>query len=155
MGADYIEPDLVMTRDGVLVDRHEPEIGTTTDVASRPEFADRFTTKLLDGKSTSGWWVEDFTIEEFKTLRAIERLPKIRPANTAYDGQQDVPTFDELLDLRVALSEQYGREIGIIPEIKHSTYLRAPRLRPGSRHGRGGRAGRPQPPRRAAVDSKL
>lgn len=124
MGADYIEPDLVMTRDGVLVDRHEPEIGATTDVAAHPEFADRHTTKLLDGKPVTGWWVEDFTLDEFKSLRAIERLPKIRPANTAYDGQQDVPTFDELLDLRVTLSERYGREIGIIPEIKHSTYLR-------------------------------
>ena len=124
MGADYIEPDLVMTRDGVLVDRHEPEIGSTTDIAAHPEFADRRATKLLDGKPVSGWWVEDFTLEEFKSLRAIERLPKIRPANTAYDGQQDVPTFDELLQLRVTLSERYGREIGIIPEIKHSTYLR-------------------------------
>jgi glycerophosphoryl diester phosphodiesterase len=125
MGADYIEPDLVMTRDGVLVDRHEPEIGTTTDVAHRAEFADRQRTKVLDGKAVSGWWVEDFTLDEFKTLRAIERLPTIRPANTAYDGQEEVPTFDELLELRVQLSEKYGREVGIVPEIKHSTYLRS------------------------------
>jgi glycerophosphoryl diester phosphodiesterase len=124
MGADYIEPDLVMTRDGVLVDRHEPEIGSTTDVASRPEFADRRTTKALDGTSVTGWWVEDFTLEEFKTLRAIERLPKVRPANMAYDGQQAVPTFAELLALRASLSERHGRAVGIIPEIKHSTYLR-------------------------------
>lgn len=125
MGADYIEPDLVMTRDGVLVDRHEPEIGSTTDVAARPEFADRRRTKVLDGKSVDGWWVEDFTLEEFKSLRAVERLPKIRPANTAFDGQEDVPTFEELLVLRERLSAEYGREIGIIPEIKHSTYLHA------------------------------
>lgn len=124
MGADYIEPDLVMTSDGVLVDRHEPEIGTTTNVAAVPEFADRRRTKVLDGKTLSGWWVEDFTLEEFKSLRAIERLPSIRPANTAYDADQEVPTFDELLELRVTLSKQYGREVGIIPEIKHSTYLR-------------------------------
>ena len=123
MGADYIEPDLVMTKDGVLVDRHEPEIGTTTDVAARPEFADRRCTKVLDGVAVDGWWAEDFTLEEFKSLRAIERLPSIRPANTAYDGQQDVPTFEELLDLRERLSREHGREIGIIPEIKHSTYL--------------------------------
>lgn len=124
MGADYIEPDLVMTSDGVLVDRHEPEIGTTTNVGALPEFADRRRTKVLDGKTITGWWVEDFTLEEFKSLRAIERLPSIRPANTAYDADQEVPTFDELLDLRVTLSEKYGREVGIIPEIKHSTYLR-------------------------------
>ncbi|MGL5826722.1 MAG: glycerophosphodiester phosphodiesterase family protein [Nocardioides sp.] len=124
MGADYFEPDLVMTRDGVLVDRHEPEIGSTTDVARRPEFADRRTTKLLDGTKVTGWWVEDFTIEEFKTLRAIERLPAVRPANTTYDGHYEVPTFTELLELRERWSEQYGRVIGIIPEIKHSTYLR-------------------------------
>jgi glycerophosphoryl diester phosphodiesterase len=125
MGADYIEPDLVMTRDGVLVDRHEPEIGDTTDVARRPEFADRHVTKQLDGEAVSGWWVEDFTLEEFRSLRAIERLPTIRPGNTAYDGRWEVPTFEEVLELRVELSERHGRTIGIIPEIKHSTYLRA------------------------------
>ncbi|MFZ2504382.1 MAG: glycerophosphodiester phosphodiesterase family protein [Nocardioides sp.] len=125
MGADYIEPDLVMTADGVLVDRHEPEIGSTTDVARRPEFADRRATKWLDGQEVTGWWAEDFTLAEFKTLRAIERLPTIRPGNTAYDGQQDVPTFEELLVLRERLSAEHGREIGIIPEIKHSTYLHA------------------------------
>jgi glycerophosphoryl diester phosphodiesterase len=124
MGADYIEPDLVMTRDGVLVDRHEPEIGGTTDVAWRPEFADRQATRRLDGESVTGWWVEDFTFEEFRSLRAIERLPSIRPANTAYDGRWEVPTFEEVLELRVELSERHGRTIGIIPEIKHSTYLR-------------------------------
>ena len=125
MGADYIEPDLVMTRDGVLVDRHEPEICGTTDVAARPEFADRRVTKLLDGAKVTGWWVEDFTFEELRSLRAIERLPSIRPGNTGYDGLWEVPTFEEVLVLRAELSERYGRTIGIIPEIKHSTYLRS------------------------------
>ncbi len=125
MGADYIEPDLVMTRDGVLVDRHEPEIGSTTDVASRPEYADRRRSKVLDGVAVEGWWAEDFTLDEFKSLRAIERLPKLRPGNTAHDGAYDVPTFEELLQLRERLSAEHGREIGIIPEIKHSTYLHA------------------------------
>ncbi|MGL5809515.1 MAG: glycerophosphodiester phosphodiesterase family protein [Nocardioides sp.] len=123
MGADYIEPDLVMTKDGVLVDRHEPEIGSTTDVGRHPEFADRKVTKLLDGVEITGWWVEDFTLQELKSLRAIERLPTIRPRNTVYDGLEEVPTFDEVLYLRRELSERHGRTIGIIPEIKHSTYL--------------------------------
>jgi len=97
MGADYIEPDLVMTRDGVLVDRHEPEISGTTDVADHPEFADRRTTKVLDGVSTTGWFTEDFTLAELKTLRAKERLPQIRQENTLYDGRSTVPTFAEVL----------------------------------------------------------
>jgi glycerophosphoryl diester phosphodiesterase len=125
MGADCIEPDLVMTSDGVLVDRHEPEIGGTTDVSCRAEFADRRATKVLDGSPIDGWWVEDFTLGELKSLRAIERLPKIRPDNTAYDRLWDVPTLTEVLDLRESLSAQHGREIGIVPEIKHPTYLRA------------------------------
>ena len=130
LGADYIEPDLVMTRDGVLVDRHEPEISGTTDVASHPEFASRKTTKLLDGVSTTGWFTEDFTLAELKTLRAVERLPAIRQENTLYNGRYDVPTFEEVLRVRERLSREYGREIGIIPEIKHSTYFRAAGLNP-------------------------
>lgn len=122
-GADYIEPDLVMTRDGVLVDRHEPEIGGTTDVADRPEFASRKATKKLDGSSVTGWWVEDFTLAELKTLRAKERLPQLRPESASYDGRFDVPTLDEVLVLRAQLSRETGRTIGVIPEIKHSTYL--------------------------------
>ncbi len=123
MGADYIEPDLVMTKDGVLVDRHEPEISETTDVADRPEFADRKTTKKLDGKSVTGWFVDDFTLEELKTLRAKERLGDVRQESSTYDGRFEVPTFEEVLDRREALSRKTGRTIGIIPEIKHSTYL--------------------------------
>ena len=130
MGADYIEPDLVMTRDGVLVDRHEPEISGTTDVASHPEFASRKTTKLLDGVSTTGWFTEDFTLPELKTLRAVERLPAVRQENTLYDGRYQVPTFEDVLRVRERLSREYGREVGIIPEIKHSTYFHAAGLNP-------------------------
>ncbi|WP_252973795.1 glycerophosphodiester phosphodiesterase family protein [Janibacter melonis] len=124
-GADYIEPDLVMTRDGVLVDRHEPEIGGTTDVAQRPEFADRRTTKLLDGVRTTGWFVDDFTLAELKTLRATERLGELREESAMYDGRFEVPTFEEVLRQREELSRRTGRVIGVIPEIKHSTYLHA------------------------------
>ena len=130
MGADYIEPDLVMTRDGVLVDRHEPEISGTTDVAAHPEFAARRTTKVLDGVSTTGWFTEDFTVAELKTLRAVERLPAVRQENTLYDGRYQVPTFEEVLRVRERLSKEYGREIGIIPELKHSTYFHAAGLNP-------------------------
>ena len=122
-GADYIEPDLVMTKDGVLVDRHEPEIGGTTDVAAHPEFADRRVTKQLDGDAVTGWWVEDFTLAELKTLRAEERLPALRPESASFDGQFDVPTLAEVLELREQLSAETGRTIGVIPEIKHSTFL--------------------------------
>jgi len=117
-GADFIEPDLVMTRDGVLVCRHENEISGTTDVAMRAEFADRRTEKTVDGETATGWWVEDFTLAELKTLRAKERLPQLRPANMAYDGQEEVPTFEEAL----ALSREAG--VGIYPELKHPTFLR-------------------------------
>ncbi|MGE9781153.1 glycerophosphodiester phosphodiesterase family protein [Janibacter sp. G368] len=122
-GADYIEPDLVMTKDGVLVDRHEPEISGTTDVADHPEFADRRTTKNLDGTPVTGWFVDDFTLAELKTLRAKERLGDMRPESRGYDGQFEVPTFEEVLAKRETLSRKTGRVIGIIPEIKHSTYL--------------------------------
>lgn len=122
-GADYLEPDLVMTKDGVLVDRHEPEISGTTDVADHPEFADRKTTKNLDGTQVTGWFVDDFTLAELKTLRAKERLGDMRPESQGYDGQFEVPTFEEVLAKREALSRKTGRVIGIIPEIKHSTYL--------------------------------
>lgn len=130
LGADYIEPDLVMTRDGVLVDRHEPEISGTTDVADHPEFASRRTTKDLDGVATTGWFTEDFTLAELRTLRAKERLPQIRQESTVYDGRYTVPTFEEVLVLREKLSREYGRQIGIIPEIKHSTYFHDKGLNP-------------------------
>ena len=94
-GADFIEPDLVLTKDGVLVARHENEISETTNVADRPEFADRKMTKTIDGSKVTGWFTEDFTLAELKTLRARERLPKLR--STDYDGQFDIPTFEEIL----------------------------------------------------------
>ncbi|HZB47494.1 MAG TPA: glycerophosphodiester phosphodiesterase, partial [Mycobacteriales bacterium] len=125
MGADVIEPDLVTTRDGVLVARHEPEISTTTDVADHPEFAARRTTKSVDGVPTTGWFTEDFTLRELRTLRAKERIPQIRPRNTLYDGRYQVPTLQEVIDLAKRASRQYGRTIGIAPETKHPTYFRA------------------------------
>jgi glycerophosphoryl diester phosphodiesterase len=125
MGADYIEPDLVSTKDGVLVARHEPEIGGTTDVADHPEFADRKTVKVIDGTTFTGWFTEDFTLRELKTLRAKERLPLIRPQNTAYDGQFEIPTFQEVLDLRARLSRELHRPLGVYPETKHPTYFRS------------------------------
>ena len=124
MGADYIEPDLVITRDGVLVARHEPEIGGTTDVASRPEFAGRRRTVDLDGVQVTGWWTQDFTLAELKTLRAVERIPDVRQQNTLYNGFFEVPTFQEVLDLRAKLSRQLDREIGVYPETKHPTFFR-------------------------------
>ncbi len=120
-GADYIEPDLVMTRDGIFVARHENEIPGTTDVADHPEFADRRTTKTIDGESVTGWFTEDFTLAELRSLRARERLPQLRPGNTEYDGQFTVPTLAEILEL-VA---RQNRPVGIIPEIKHPGYFRA------------------------------
>ena len=119
MGADYIEPDLVSTKDHVLVARHENEISGTTDVADHPEFADRKTTKTIDGLSITGWFTEDFTLAELKTLRAKERLPDIRPANTAFDGLYQVPTFQEVIDLAKRA------RVGIYPETKHPTYFRS------------------------------
>lgn len=120
-GADAIEPDLVSTRDGFLVARHENEIGGTTDVARRPEFASRRADKLIDGQSVSGWFTEDFTLAELRTLRALERLPLLR--STAYDGRFTVPTLGEIIKLIASESEQRGRVIGIVPELKHSTYF--------------------------------
>jgi glycerophosphoryl diester phosphodiesterase len=125
LGADFIEPDLVSTKDHVLVARHEPDITGTTDVASHPEFADRKRTKVLDGTTLTGWFTEDFTLAELKTLRAVERLPAVRQRNTLYNGLFPVPTFQEILDLRAKLSRQLGREIGVYPETKHPTYFRA------------------------------
>lgn len=123
-GADYIEPDLVPTKDHHLVARHENEISGTTDVASRPEFASRKTTKTIDGESVTGWFTEDFTLAELKTLRARERLPQLRPANAAYDGQFTIPTLAEIIALAKSASARTGRTIGIYPETKHPTYFR-------------------------------
>ena len=116
-GADYIEPDLVVTKDGVLVCRHENNIADTTDVAAHPEFATRRATKVVDGERITGWFVEDFTLAELKTLRAKERLPQLRPANAAFDGQEGIPSFAEAY----ALAHQHG--VGIYPELKHPTFL--------------------------------
>jgi glycerophosphoryl diester phosphodiesterase len=125
LGADFMEPDLVPTKDGVLICRHEPEIGGTTDVSTRPEFASRKVTKLLDGIPVTGWFTEDFTLAEIKTLRAVERLPLVRQHNTLFDGRFEVPTLVELLELRRRLSRELGRELGVYPETKHPTYFQA------------------------------
>lgn len=117
-GADYIEPDLVMTQEGVLVCRHENEISGTTDVMERAAFADRRKEKGVDGERVAGWWVEDFTLAELKTLRCRERLPQLRPQNTAYDGREAIPTFAEVL----ALAADAG--VGVYPELKHPSFLR-------------------------------
>ena len=124
-GADVIEPDLVSTKDGQLVDRHENEIGGTTDVATRPEFADRKTTKTVDGVAYTGWFTEDFTLAELRTLRAKERIPALRPQNVAYDGKFEIPTLQEVVDLARKASRSTRRTIAIAPEIKHSTYFRS------------------------------
>jgi glycerophosphoryl diester phosphodiesterase len=124
-GADFIEPDVVSTRDGVLVARHENEISGTTDVASRPEFAARRATKTIDGKEETGWFVEDFTLAELKTLRACERLPDVRPKSAAFDGQFQVPTIQEVLELAKRKSKETGRVVGVYPETKHPTYHRS------------------------------
>jgi len=116
-GADYIEPDLVLTKDGVLIARHENEISETTDVADKPEFADRKTTKTIDGQKMTGWFTEDFTLGELKALRAKERLPQLRKANMAFDGQFEIPTFQEIL----TLAKAYG--VGVYPETKHPSYF--------------------------------
>ena len=123
-GADYLEPDLVATADGHLVARHENEISGTTDVADHPEFADRWATKVIDGQEVTGWFTEDFTLAELRTLRCRERLPALRPGNTTYDGQFSVPTLEEILELRARLAGELGRELGVYLETKHPTYFR-------------------------------
>ena len=124
-GADFIEPDLVLTKDGVLVARHENEISDTTDVSAHPEFAARKTTKMVDGQNMTGWFTEDFTLAELKTLRAKERLPLLRKGNMAFDGQFDIPTFEEILTLAKLQSAATGRLIGVYPETKHPSYFAA------------------------------
>jgi glycerophosphoryl diester phosphodiesterase len=123
MGADYIEADLVSTSDGVLVARHENEISGTTDVAEHPEFADRRATRVIDGVEVTGWFTEDFTLAELRSLRAVERLPELREENTIYDGLYQVPTLDEVLELREELSRELDREVGVYVETKHPTYF--------------------------------
>jgi glycerophosphoryl diester phosphodiesterase len=123
MGADYIEPDVVSTKDGVLIARHENEISGTTDVAQHPEFADRYTTKVIDGVPVTGWFTEDFTLEEIKTLRAKERLPF---RDQSYNGLYEIPTLQDVIDLAQQMSVATGRTIGIYPETKHPTYFDNP-----------------------------
>jgi len=144
-GADYIEPDLVVTKDNVLIVRHEPLLATvktdsngnivfdrsgkpviqeaTTNVAVFPQFADRLTTKVLDGQTVTGWFAEDFTLAEIKELSAIERLPQIRTGNAQYNGFFKIPTLDEVIDLAQQSEAETGRKIGIYPETKHPTYF--------------------------------
>ena len=152
-GADYVEPDLVMTADGVPVARHENEIGATTDVARHPEFAARRAERVIDGVSVRGWFTEDFTLAELKTLRVRERIPELRPGNTRFDGQFEIPTLEEILSLvrgvelaRATRARQLGTppppRIGVYPETKHPSYFAArglamerPLLATLARHG--------------------
>jgi glycerophosphoryl diester phosphodiesterase len=120
MGVDYIEPDIVSTKDGELIARHENDIAETTDVSEHPEFGDRKTTKIIDGKEVTSWFTEDFTLAEIKTLRAKERLPF---RSSAYNGQFEIPTLQEVIDLAKQKTAQTGRTIGIYPETKHPTYF--------------------------------
>lgn len=156
-GADYVEPDLVMTADGVLIARHENEIGATTDVGQHPEFAARRTERVIDGVSVRGWFTEDFTLAELKTLRVRERIPDLRPGNTRFDGQFEIPTLEEILSLvrgvelaRAARARQLGvpppPPIGVYPETKHPSHfaaralaMEAPLVATLARHGYEGR----------------
>ena len=124
-GADFIEPDCVASKDGHLVVRHENEIGGTTDVANHPEFAARKADKVVDGQKISGWFTEDFTLAELKTLRARERLPQLRMGSAKFDGQEPIVTYQEVIDLAKAESRRTGRVIGTYPEMKHPTYFAA------------------------------
>jgi glycerophosphoryl diester phosphodiesterase len=134
-GADIIEPDLVATKDGVLVARHENAIAilhpdgtvreSTTDIATRPEFAGLLTTKTIDGTAIRGWFTEDLTLAQLKTLRAVERIPAIRPGNVAFNGQFQVPTLQEVIDLAKSKAIEKGRTIGVYPETKHPTYFKS------------------------------
>ena len=121
-GADFIEPDLVATKDGVLIARHENEISGTTNVADHPEFASRKTTKVIDGVALTGWFTEDFTLAEIKTLRAKERIPAVRPPNARFDGMYAIATFAEVVQLGKRQS-LCGRRIGVYPETKHPTWF--------------------------------
>jgi glycerophosphoryl diester phosphodiesterase len=124
-GADIIEPDVVSTKDGFLVARHENEISGTTNVADVAEFANRKTTKTIDGVPLTGWFTEDFTLAELKTLRARERIPAVRPDNTRFNDQFEIPTLTEVIALAKDMSAQTGRMIPIYPETKHPTYFQS------------------------------
>lgn len=125
MGCDAVEPDVVATRDGVLVVRHENEISGTTDVADREEFASRRTTKSFLGQTQTGWFTEDFTWAELRTLRVRERIPKLRPGSAAHDGREPMLRLRDVLDIVSAGSARTGRAIGVVVEIKHDAYFRS------------------------------
>lgn len=146
LGADVVEQDLVPTKDGHLVCRHENEIGGTTDVADHGEFASRKTTKTVDGVAVTGWFTEDFTLAELKTLRAKERIPAVRQRNTLYDGRWDVPTFEEVLRWADREGRRRGKRVWLHVETKHPSYFRSlglgleePLARLLRRYGRDGR----------------
>jgi glycerophosphoryl diester phosphodiesterase len=119
LGADYIEPDVVVTKDGFLIARHEPDITNTTNVADHPEFADRKTTKDVDGVATTGWFASDFTLAEIKTLRAKQTFPE-RPQQ--FNGRFQIPTLQEVINVARRATKRTGRTIGIYPETKHPTF---------------------------------
>jgi glycerophosphoryl diester phosphodiesterase len=123
MGVDAVEPDVVATKDGVLVVRHENEISGTTDVADHPEFADRKTTKRVDGHALTGWFTEDFTWDELSSLRSRERLPEVRVSSASFDGGQAILRLRDVLDIVRDGSAEHGREIGVVLEVKHATYF--------------------------------
>ena len=123
MGVEYVDVDLVPTKDGQLVARHEPEIGGTTDVAQHQEFADRKKTLVIDGVPTTGWFTQDFTLAELKTLHATERIPQNRPHNTLYNGRYRIAAYQEVLDLTRRLGRELHRTLGTYPEVKHSTFF--------------------------------
>ncbi|QYN23914.1 glycerophosphodiester phosphodiesterase [Amycolatopsis sp. DSM 110486] len=125
MGVDFVDVDLVPTKDGQLVARHEPEIGGTTDVADHKEFASRKATKVIDGVTMTGWFTEDFTLAELKTLRAKERIPENRPNNQLYNGRFQIATYQEVIDLTRRLGKELHRTLGTYPEVKHSTYFKS------------------------------
>lgn len=124
MGCDYIEPDVVSTKDGILVVRHENEISITTDIADHQEFADRRTSKLIDGEQMEGWFTEDFTFEELQSLRTVERLPQLRPHNMEYNGQFGILALDDVLELLREVNAERAEPIGVYIETKHPTYFR-------------------------------
>ena len=123
LGADFVEPDVVPTKDGILIARHENDLSGTTDVSDHPEFADRHTTKIVDGTPVTGWFSEDFTLAEIKTLYARERIPGVRPDNALYNDQFRIPTLDEVIAPVKDEEARTGREIGLIPETKHPTFF--------------------------------
>jgi glycerophosphoryl diester phosphodiesterase len=123
LGADAVEPDIVATRDGVLVLRHENEISSTTDVAQHPEFADRRTAKSIDDKVVTGWFTEDFSWSELATLRARERLGSLRQASSSFDGQYPILRLRDLFQLIDQVTDASARPVGMVAEIKHATYF--------------------------------